>query len=71
MSAQISVIKTGKLFIGGASPRSESGRTLPVQDRQGRVVARVAHASRKDVRDAVEAAAVALLRGDDEKDGAA
>ena len=57
MNAQISVIKTGKLFIGGAAPRSESGRTLSVQDRQGRVVARVAHASRKDVRDAVEAAA--------------
>jgi acyl-CoA reductase-like NAD-dependent aldehyde dehydrogenase len=60
MSDRLDVVKTGKLFIGGKSPRSESGRTLPVTDRSGRVLARVAHASRKDARDAVEAARKAL-----------
>jgi len=60
MSDRLDVLKTGKLFIGGTSPRSESGRTLPVTDRGGRVLARVAHASRKDSRDAVQAARTAL-----------
>ena len=44
------VAKTYKLFVGGAFPRSESGRTLEVEGHN------VARASRKDVRDAVVAA---------------
>ncbi|HMN96486.1 MAG TPA: aldehyde dehydrogenase family protein [Phycisphaerales bacterium] len=52
--------KTVKLFIGGAFPRSESGRALPVHDRRGAVIAHASHASRKDLRDAVEAARAAL-----------
>jgi acyl-CoA reductase-like NAD-dependent aldehyde dehydrogenase len=44
------VQKTYKLFIGGAFPRSESGRTLEVEGQN------VAWASRKDARDAVKAA---------------
>lgn len=60
MSDRLDVVKTGKLFIGGASPRSESGRTLPIADKGGRVIARVSHASRKDARDAVQAARKAL-----------
>ena len=48
--------KTYKLFVGGAFPRSESGRSYPVTDASGRFVANVAQASRKDVRDAVVAA---------------
>ena len=48
--------KTYKLFVGGAFPRSESGRSYPVNDASGRFVANVAQASRKDVRDAVVAA---------------
>ena len=55
-SDRLSVPKTYKLFIGGAFPRSESGRTTEVTDARGRFVANVAKASRKDARDAVRAA---------------
>ncbi|MBA3842082.1 MAG: aldehyde dehydrogenase family protein [Actinobacteria bacterium] len=47
---RLPVKKTYKLFIGGAFPRSESGRTYEAQEQN------VALASRKDVRDAVQAA---------------
>ena len=53
---RLDVRKTYKLYIGGAFPRSESGRTYPALDRKKRVVARPARASRKDLRDAVRAA---------------
>jgi len=53
MSDRLPVRKTYKLFVGGAFPRSESGRTY---DAQGQNVAR---ASRKDARDAVRAARAA------------
>lgn len=58
-SDRLEVAKTFKLFVGGAFPRSESGRSLIVHDHAGSVLAHVAHASRKDLRDAVEAAAKA------------
>ncbi len=54
MSERIAVRKTYKLFIGGAFPRSESGRSYPVDGPEG--VVHAAQASRKDVRDAVVAA---------------
>ncbi|HET6213186.1 MAG TPA: aldehyde dehydrogenase, partial [Micromonosporaceae bacterium] len=44
---RLAVRKTYKLFIGGAFPRSESGRSYIVDNTN------VAMASRKDVRDAV------------------
>jgi acyl-CoA reductase-like NAD-dependent aldehyde dehydrogenase len=50
------VRKTYKLAIGGAFPRSESGRSYPVEDASGTLLAHAAQASRKDVRDAVVAA---------------
>src|SRR3712207_6006437 len=53
---RLEVRKTYKLYVGGAFPRSESGRTYPVEDGRGRFVANVAQASRKDARDAVVAA---------------
>ena len=53
---RIDVKKTYKLFIGGAFPRSESGRTYELSDTKGRFVANPAQASRKDLRDAVVAA---------------
>jgi acyl-CoA reductase-like NAD-dependent aldehyde dehydrogenase len=53
---RVEVRKTYKLFIGGAFPRSESGRTYPIADADGGFVANVAQASRKDLRDAVVAA---------------
>ncbi|MEU7479508.1 aldehyde dehydrogenase family protein [Lentzea sp. NPDC042327] len=56
MSDRISVAKTYKLYIGGAFPRSESGRSYPVTDTKGAFLANAAHGSRKDARDAVTAA---------------
>jgi acyl-CoA reductase-like NAD-dependent aldehyde dehydrogenase len=48
--SRIAVRKTYKLYVGGAFPRSESGRTFEVLGHN------VARASRKDARDAVKAA---------------
>jgi acyl-CoA reductase-like NAD-dependent aldehyde dehydrogenase len=56
MSDRLSVRKTYKLFVGGAFPRSESGRTYEVRSADGRFLANAALASRKDARDAVVAA---------------
>jgi acyl-CoA reductase-like NAD-dependent aldehyde dehydrogenase len=53
---RVRVRKTYKLAIGGAFPRSESGRSYPVEDASGALLAHAAQASRKDVRDAVVAA---------------
>ena len=53
---RLPVRKTYKLFVGGAFPRSESGRTFPVTAPDGALLAHVAKASRKDARDAVRAA---------------
>jgi acyl-CoA reductase-like NAD-dependent aldehyde dehydrogenase len=78
MAERLDVLKTYKLYIDGAFPRSESGRTMPMLGRPVKggkelpVLAHVARASRKDLRDAVEAArraqpkwadATAYLRG--------
>jgi acyl-CoA reductase-like NAD-dependent aldehyde dehydrogenase len=56
---RLAVRKTYKLYIGGAFPRSESGRSYPVRDAAGAVLANAAQASRKDARDAVVAARAA------------
>lgn len=56
MASRIEVRKTYKLYVGGAFPRSESGRTYEVADTKGRFLANAALASRKDARDAVVAA---------------
>jgi len=53
--SRLPVKKTYKLYIGGAFPRSESGRTYEVDGQN------VARASRKDARDAVRAARAAFL----------
>jgi acyl-CoA reductase-like NAD-dependent aldehyde dehydrogenase len=55
-NSRLRVRKTYKLAIGGAFPRSESGRSYPVEDASGTLLAHAAQASRKDVRDAVVAA---------------
>src|SRR3954447_6419907 len=55
-SGHIAVRKTYKLYLGGAFPRSESGRTYPVTSAKGDLLAHAAQASRKDLRDAVVAA---------------
>ena len=56
MAGRLDVRKTYKLYVGGAFPRSESGRTYEVVDARGRFLANAALASRKDARDAVVAA---------------
>lgn len=56
MSRRLTVPKTYKLAIGGAFPRSESGRTFEVRSSKGDFLANAAKASRKDARDAVVAA---------------
>jgi acyl-CoA reductase-like NAD-dependent aldehyde dehydrogenase len=53
---RLAVRKTYKLYIGGAFPRSESGRSYPVLAAGGTLLAHAALASRKDARDAVAAA---------------
>ena len=57
---RLAVRKTYKLFIGGAFPRSESGRVYPVLGRRGALLGNAAQASRKDARDAVTAARAAV-----------
>lgn len=56
MNDRVEVRKTYKLFIKGAFPRSESGRTYEVHDTDDKFLANAAKASRKDARDAVLAA---------------
>jgi acyl-CoA reductase-like NAD-dependent aldehyde dehydrogenase len=53
---RIDVRKTYKLYIGGAFPRSESGRSYVVSDANGDAIANAVRASRKDLREAVRAA---------------
>ena len=53
---RIDVKKTYKLYIGGAFPRSESGRSYEVKSAKGVFIANPSQASRKDLRDAVVAA---------------
>jgi acyl-CoA reductase-like NAD-dependent aldehyde dehydrogenase len=62
MSDRLSVKKTYKLFINGAFPRSESGRTFAITSHEGTFLANLAQGSRKDVRDAVVAARGALAK---------
>jgi len=55
-AGRTAVRKTYKLYIGGAFPRSESGRSFEVRGPDGMFLANAALASRKDARDAVVAA---------------
>lgn len=56
MTSRLDILKTYKLFIDGKFPRSESGRSMEVLDAKGAVLAHASKGSRKDLRDAVEAA---------------
>jgi len=53
---RLDVKKTYKLFIDGAFPRSESGRSYEIKNWRGAFIANPAQASRKDLRDSVLAA---------------
>ena len=57
---RLEVRKTYKLYIGGAFPRSESGRSYVVAAPDGTPLANAPRASRKDLRDAVRAARAAF-----------
>jgi acyl-CoA reductase-like NAD-dependent aldehyde dehydrogenase len=56
---RLPINKTPKVYVGGAFIRSESGRVFPLRDREDRFVGHVPQCTRKDVRNAVEAAAKA------------
>ena len=58
---RLPVTKTPKVYVGGAFIRSESGRTFPIYEGKGteKFFANVPQCTRKDVRNAVEAAAKA------------
>jgi len=56
---RLPITKTPKVYIGGAFIRSESGRTFPLRDARGRLIGHVPQCTRKDLRNAVEAAAKA------------
>lgn len=57
---RLGIAKTWKLFIGGAFPRTESGRSAILHDEKDRVIAHLCRGSRKDLRNAVEVARKAL-----------
>lgn len=59
-SPRLNVLKTYKLYIGGAYPRTESGRYFTLADRKGQPIANMCRGSRKDFRDAVSAARKAV-----------
>jgi len=60
VNAHLAIPKTYKLYIGGAFPRSESGRSYEIRSAKGDFLANAALASRKDARDAVVAARAAV-----------
>lgn len=56
---RLPITKTPKVYVGGAFIRSESARVLPVHDAAGRLLGNVPRCTRKDLRNAVEAAGAA------------
>ena len=57
--SRLPITKTPKPYVGGAFIRSESGRTFPIKDAAGNFFANIPQCTRKDLRNAVEAAAKA------------
>src|SRR6266513_4225608 len=53
---RLNVRKTYKLYINGEFPRTESGRSYPVKSKGGDLLANACRGSRKDLRNAVQAA---------------
>jgi aldehyde dehydrogenase (NAD+) len=56
---RLPITKTPKVYVGGAFIRSESNRTFPIKDAAGHFFANIPQCTRKDLRNAVEAAAKA------------
>ena len=59
MTARLPITKTPKCYVGGAFIRSESGRVTALNDSRGNFFANIPQCTRKDLRNAVEAAAKA------------
>ena len=59
MPHRLSITKTPKCYVGGAFIRSESGRVTALHDASGGFFANIPQCTRKDLRNAVEAAAKA------------
>lgn len=57
MSSRLHITKTPKCYVGGAFIRSESGRVADLHDATGVFFANIPQCTRKDLRNAVEAAA--------------
>src|SRR6184192_3650889 len=57
--SRLPITKTPKVYVGGAFIRSESARTFPLKDATGNFFANIPQCTRKDLRNAVEAAAKA------------
>jgi acyl-CoA reductase-like NAD-dependent aldehyde dehydrogenase len=57
--SRLPITKTPKVYVGGAFIRSESARTFPLKDAAGNFFANIPQCTRKDLRNAVEAAAKA------------
>jgi aldehyde dehydrogenase (NAD+) len=57
MPSRLPITKTPKVYVGGAFIRSESGRVTALHDAHGNFFANIPQCSRKDLRNAVEAAA--------------
>ena len=56
---RLPITKTPKVYVGGAFIRSESASTFPLKDAAGNFFANIPQCTRKDLRNAVEAAAKA------------
>ena len=56
---RLPITKTPKVYVGGAFIRSESARTFPIKDASGEFLGNIPQCTRKDLRNAVEAAAKA------------
>src|ERR1035437_4470174 len=56
---RLPITKTPKVYVGGVFIRSESARVFPIKDAAGNFFANIPQCSRKDLRNAVEAAAKA------------
>ena len=57
--SRLPITKTPKVYVGGVFIRSESGRTFPLKDAAGNFFANIPQCTRKDLRNAIEAAAKA------------
>src|SRR3954467_5740561 len=57
--SRLPITKTPKVYVGGAFIRSESARVYPLKDAAGNFFANIPQCTRKDLRNAVEAAAKA------------